>query len=167
MRVSTVTLRTVVAALIAVFAVAIASPSAEAAKKPKVPVDPSALLSTFLGDLNGVIAQAESQADTLVLQMKSDIQNALDNGSLKQVLKLDKKYEKLIRKSLGSYEKYAAKGLKKALGALKKVTADPTITSQIESAVNAAFGDLDQLGASLQNELGSFIDEAVAELTAE
>jgi hypothetical protein len=147
--------------------VSIAAPQAEAAKKPKVPIDPSSLVSTFLGDLTSVINQAESQADTLVVQMKADIENALDNGNLKQVLKLDKKYEKLIRKSLGSYEKYAAKGLKRALGALKKITADPTITSQIESAMSAAFGDLDQLGASLRDDLSGLIDEAVGELTAE
>ena len=153
------------AAMVALVGVMVAAPAAEAAKKP--PIDPSTFATSFLGSLNSFFSTLSSNADALAEQMADDVDAAIANGNIKQLLKLDSRYDKLITKGLKSYEKYAAKGLKQVDKVFKKITADPTISAQITSAIDAAMAQLDSTEFDLRNHLSTLIDQAIDEIEAE
>ena len=159
-------LRLLMVAVVAIGTVMIASPQAEA-KKNKVPVDPSSFATSFLGDLNSLFGALEANADTLAARMAEDIDAALESGQLKKILKLDARYEKLIRNELKNYEKYAAKGLKQVSKVFKKISADPQFSAQIQQAVDAAMAQLATVQFDLRDHLSELIDAAIAELEAE
>lgn len=159
-------LRVLMVAIVAIGTVAIASPQAEA-KKNKIPVDPSTFATSFLGDLDALFGALEANADTLAARMAEDIDAALESGKLKQILKLDARYEKLIRNELKNYEKYAAQGLKQAAKVFKKISADPQFSAQIQQAVNAALAQLESVQFDLRDHLSDLIDEAIAELESQ
>lgn len=157
--------RVLMVAIVAIGTVAIATPRAEAMKKP--PIDPTAFTSAFLGELDTLFDSLAANADQLAERMAGDIEAALANGSLKQILKIDAKYEKIIAKELKNYEKYAAKGLKQAAKVFKKINANPQFSAQIQEAINGALAQLEAVQFDLRNEIGDLIDAAIAELEAE
>lgn len=159
-------LRVLMVAIVAIGTVAISTPQAEA-KKNKAPVDPTAFASSFLGSLDSLFGTLEANADTLAARMAEDIEAALENGNLKQVLKIDKRYEKLIRNELKNYEKYAAKGLKQVSKVFKKISADPQFSAQIQEAVNQAMSQLNALSFDLNGHLDELINAAIEAIESE
>jgi len=153
------------AALVAALCLVVVASPAEAAKKP--PIDPSVFATSFLGSLDSFFSTLSSNADALAAKMADDVDAAIANGNIKQLLKLDSKYDKLITKGLKSYEKYAAKGLKQVDKVFKKITADPAISSQITAAIDSAMAQLDSTEFDLRNHLSTLIDQAIDEIEAE
>ncbi len=157
--------RAMVAILVALVTVSVAAPQAEAKKK--APIDPATYTTAFLSSLDSFFGTLSTHADELAARMADDVDAAVARGSVKQLLKLDKRYDKLINKELRNYEKYAAKGLKQVQKVFRKITLDPAISQQIQNAVNGALAQLDTVDSELHNQLADLIDQAMTEIESQ
>jgi hypothetical protein len=146
--------------VVGVFAVAIATPQAEAAKARRVEITTESELQLF-------IEQAAVVADAISQEMQSEIFAARDDGKLKQVLKLEKKFDKRIRKVMGSYDKAVAMAFKKEVArAVKQYARNPPPATVTMMLLERASGRMDLIRDSLRTDLTTIVSESVAELSA-
>lgn len=154
-----------IALVLAIVASLVATFDASAKKKP---VDPQAIVSEFLADLEDDLDDLELDADDLLDDLDDDFEEAIDDARLNRVLKLESRAEKIIAKGTNQFQKRAEKQLAKALRTLNRADDDAgEYAAQIQAALAQALVEVQQIAESLRQELSLLVDDAIVRIEDE
>ena len=150
--------RFIAAAIVALAALAIASP-ASAAKKP--PPEPEAVVSQFLAALDAEAAKAETNAEKIRVEVTKRLDRAVTRLNLGEVLKADQTTARGVERSSRAFEKYAIRGQTKVLKDLDRLTSNPEHALTVRTAVAQAVADVQSAHNALRTDVADMVNEAI------
>ena len=156
----TLSVRTLLVTLTALAAVWATAPRASAMGPADLAAD------AFVADISQAFEQFQSDHEALLMEIVNEIQAAGDSGDLKQVLKLEKRYNKRIDKTLKPYRKLTTKRGKSVVKNLnkKKFKSDPTkdfAVDWVQQEVTRRLTEIDMVESDLRFHVSSSVEAAV------
>ena len=139
----------------------VAAPEAVAKKKP---VDPEALVTAFLADLDDDLDDLEFEAGDLLEDLDDDFEDAVDDARLTRVLKIESRADKAITKGTNQFQKRANKQLAKVLRTLSRADDADDYAAQVQAAVAQALVEVQLIAESLRQELSLLVDDAIVRI---
>ncbi len=158
-----VSLRMILVSVIAVAAVWTTAPRARAMDEPQFTLAVVAA-EAFASDIRQVFVQFKSDHEALLMEIVNEIQAAGDEGDLKQVLKLEKRYSKLISKTLKPVRKLTTSRGKSTIKMIEKRKTDPSkdfAVGLVQQEVADRLAEVDMVESDLRFHVSSSVQAAI------